>query len=142
MLHSHHKIDCEIDTRYEKYGSDHRRSLINQLVSSICWNIVVTNLTGVPLEIFLTLNGPLFDRFCLSYMIFKYSSFFHAALLMSFITVVKYLCVFVLKNPTGVDFNNWFKGLYQKARHLKKINNSNYLQMVKLIGTVFAKIDW
>ncbi len=101
LLHFHNKMNGEIDIRYEKYGSDHRRSLINQLVSSICWNILVSNLTCVPLEIFLTLYGPLMDRFCSFYMIFKYSSFFHEALLLSFITVVKYLCIFVLKNPTG-----------------------------------------
>jgi tryptophan-rich sensory protein len=46
-------------TWYERYGSDHRRTLLNQLVSSICWNIVISNLTSLPLEIFLTIFGPL-----------------------------------------------------------------------------------
>jgi hypothetical protein len=44
---------------YEKYGSDHRRTLLNQLVASICWNIVISNLTSLPLEIFFTIFGPL-----------------------------------------------------------------------------------
>ena len=46
-------------TWYERFGSEHRRTLLNQLVASICWNIIGSNLTSLPLEIFLTVFGPL-----------------------------------------------------------------------------------
>ena len=49
---------------FEKYGTDHRRSLLNKLVASTCWNAIVYNLTAVPMEIILTLFGPFGKGFC------------------------------------------------------------------------------
>ena len=49
---------------FEKYGTDQRRSLLNKLVASTCWNAIVYNLTAVPMEIALTLFGPFGNAFC------------------------------------------------------------------------------
>ena len=88
---------------YERFGSDYRRTLLNQLISSICWNIVFQNMVNVPLEIILTTFGPLGEAFCLSHMILKNGSTFHIYTLLTFLTSVKYLYIFVFKNPTGIQ---------------------------------------
>ena len=92
---------------YERFGSDYRRTLINQLVSSICWNIVLQNLITVPLEIMLTIVGPLGDMFCSIHMFLKYGSMFHIYTILTFMTLVKYLSIFVFNNPTGIQNNFW-----------------------------------
>ena len=43
---------------YEKYGTNQNRTLINELVSSICWVSIIQNCTILPLEIMLNLFGP------------------------------------------------------------------------------------
>jgi hypothetical protein len=92
---------------YERFGSDYRRTLLNQLISSICWNIVFQNMVNVPLEIILTTFGPLGEAFCLSHMILKNGSTFHIYTLLTFLTSVKYLYIFVFKNPTGIHSQFW-----------------------------------
>ena len=37
---------------YERFGSDHPRTLINQLVASTCWNGIMHNILIIPLSIF------------------------------------------------------------------------------------------
>jgi hypothetical protein len=43
---------------YEKFGSDKKRSLINQLVASICWMIIIWNCTVQPVTVARFLFGP------------------------------------------------------------------------------------
>ena len=92
---------------YERFGSDLRRTLLNQFVSSMCWNIFLQNVINVPLEIILTLFGPLDDVFCSFHMILKYGSMLHIFTMLFFMTLVKYLSIFVFKNPTGIHSQFW-----------------------------------
>jgi hypothetical protein len=80
--------------------TDNRRTLLNQLVASICWNIIFQNLINLPLEIFLTAYGPQDPGFCKLLMILKYSCVLHVIVVIFFMTLVKYLAVFRLQNPT------------------------------------------
>jgi hypothetical protein len=92
---------------YERYGSDLRRILPNQLVSSIFWNIIFQNVINVPLEVLLTLTGPLSETFCSVHMILKYCSILHIISILFFMTLIKYLFIFVLKNPTNLQNEFW-----------------------------------
>ena len=49
---------------YERFGSDHPRTLINQLVASTCWNGIVHNILFTPLSIFIDFYGPMSNSFC------------------------------------------------------------------------------
>lgn len=100
-------LSCTI-VWYERYGSDLRRSLINKLVASICWNIIFQNLVIQPLEIFLTLYGPFGLWFCSFNMVLKYSSFFHLVAIIFFMTLVKYLSIFKLQNPMSIKSEFWY----------------------------------
>jgi hypothetical protein len=92
---------------YERFGSDHRRTLLNQLISSVCWNIVLQNVINVPLEIILTIFGPLGKVFCSCHMILKNGSMFHIYTMFTFMSLIKYLSIFVFKNPTEIHTEFW-----------------------------------
>ena len=49
---------------YEHYGTDYQRTLLNQLVSSTCWNGIIYNLFEIPAEVILELFGPFNKLFC------------------------------------------------------------------------------
>ena len=84
---------------YEQYGSDHPRTLLNQLVTSLCWNGLLHNLISIPAEIVLDLFGPLSQNFCSFHFIIKNSLICHLTFMINFIILVKYISIFVLNNP-------------------------------------------
>ena len=92
---------------YEQFGSDHPRSLINQLVASSCWNGIVHNLLYIPLLIFIDSFGPMSHSFCQFNFLVKNSIIIHIVLMVMFIIFAKYLSIFVLKNPTEVCSDFW-----------------------------------
>ena len=92
---------------YERFGSDHPRTLINQLVASTCWNGIVHNTFNIPLTIFMDTFGPMSYNFCHFNFVFKNSLVFHLALMITFIIFAKYLSMFVLKNPTQIHNDFW-----------------------------------
>ena len=92
---------------YERYGSDHPRTLLNLLVNSICWNGILNNLFIIPIDVFLDLFGPMNVNFCLYQFVLKNTILCHLMLLLIFIIVVKYLSIYVLKNPTEIMNNFW-----------------------------------
>ena len=92
---------------FERFGSDMRRTFMNQTVAAICWNIVFHNTVNVPLEIALTVFGPFGGIFCSVHMILKYSSMFHLISLLLVLILTKYISVFILKNPTSIESNYW-----------------------------------
>ena len=92
---------------YEQFGSDHPRSLINQLVASTCWNGIVHNLLYIPLLIFIDAFGPMSHSFCGFNFVLKNTIIIHLILMILFIIFAKYLSIFVLKNPTEVCSDFW-----------------------------------
>ena len=92
---------------YEHFGSDHPRTLINLLVNSICWNGILNNLLNIPVDIFLNLFGPMTPNFCLFHYVLKNTILFHLMFLLIFIIIVKYLSIYVLKNPTEIMSYFW-----------------------------------
>ena len=92
---------------YEQYSSNHYRTLINKLVASSCWHTIAYNTIGQTAEVVLSLFGPFNRVFCNVQMVLKNISNLQQINLLLAMTVVKYLSIFVLKNPTGIEADFW-----------------------------------
>ena len=92
---------------YERYGSDHHRTLLNQLVSTSCWHAACYNLIGQTSEMALSMFGPFPLWFCHSQILFKNISNCQQINLLLAMIITKYLSIFVLKNPTGINCEFW-----------------------------------
>ena len=84
---------------YEHYGTDYQRTLLNQLVSTTCWNGIIYNLFAIPAEVVLEIFGPFNKLFCHFLLVLKTSIVIHLLCMILFIVIVKYLYIFVFKNP-------------------------------------------
>ena len=92
---------------YERFGSDHPRTLINQLVASTCWNGIVHNILFIPLSIFIDLLGPMSFSFCQFNILLKNSIILHLLLMLTIVIFAKYISIYMLKNPTEVLNDFW-----------------------------------
>ena len=92
---------------YERYGTNQNRTLLNQLVSSICWVSIVQNCTILPLDIIVNLFGPFQLEYCTVYQVYRNSLSLNLLILITFITIVKYVYIFVLNNPAGIHSEIW-----------------------------------
>ena len=120
---------------YEQYGSNHNRTLINQFVTSTCWSGVAYNLLAQVPEVAIGLFGPFNQNFCLFHSILKNTILSQLVVLLTGISVVKYIYIFITKNPScrSDDFICFFTNLaccfnsfiYQGVLHLMPGNNSH-----------------
>ncbi len=85
---------------YEKFGSAHNRTLINQFVASTCWCFVAYNVFGQIPELLLTIFGPFNENFCFLHSVLKNTILTQLVLILTGIPVVKYVYIFVVKNPS------------------------------------------
>ena len=92
---------------YERYGTNQNRTLLNQLVSSICWVSIVQSCTILPLDIIVNLFGPLKLEYCTVYQVYRNSLSLNLLILITFITMVKYVYIFILNNPAGIHSEIW-----------------------------------
>ena len=92
---------------YERFGSDHPRTLINQLVASTCWNGIIHNILIIPLSIFINFNGPMSFNVCQFNFLLTNSATSHILLILAAIIFVKYISIYKLKNPTELLNDFW-----------------------------------
>ena len=93
---------------YEKFESNHARSLVNQFVSSGCWTAFIYNVLGQTFEIGIALNkGPVSPVLCYPHAMLKIVLGMQYTWQAVSISVVKYLYIFVLKNPSGLHDDFW-----------------------------------
>ena len=92
---------------YEKFETNHARSLVNQFVSSGCWTALIYNVLGQTFEIGLALKGPVSPVFCYLHAMLKIVLGMQYTWQAISISVVKYLYIFVLKNPSGNYDDFW-----------------------------------
>ena len=102
---------------YEHFGSDHKRILLNRLVSSICWSGIEYYTLVQGLEVLRYTVGPLPVHVCLAHLVLKNAIHIQTVLFIDVIAVVRYLFMFWLKNTFGfqVRFNYIFL-LFSKVR--------------------------
>lgn len=88
--------------------SNHYRTLINQLVSSLFWIGIVWNLTLQPFVIYRYTFGPVdSDLLCKLNSGLRNVLPLHALLILDAILIVKCIFLFQMKNPTAMQDNFW-----------------------------------
>jgi hypothetical protein len=92
---------------YERYGDNHRRTLINQLVASQFYYWVFYNLFGQSLDVAITAFGPFGSQLCYIQLCIREVVGFQLIQLYTYIFTIKYIYIFVLKNPSGVHEEFW-----------------------------------
>jgi hypothetical protein len=90
-----------IANRYDRFGASHNKTLINQFVTSSCWSLIFSNILTLIPEILLTLFGPSNKYFCFIHTILKNTIFIQFVVNLTAISIVRYIYIFVKKNPSG-----------------------------------------
>ena len=120
---------------FERFGTNHNRTLINQFVTSTCWCGVAFNILGQIPEIIIGIFGPFHENFCFVHIVVKNVILSQFIILLTAISVVKYIYIFITKNPSGQndDFFCFFTNLacgfncliFQFVIHFMPGNNSH-----------------
>ena len=120
---------------FQQFGTNHNRTLINQFVTSTCCCGMAFNLVGQIPEILIGIFGPFHETFCSFHIIIKNVIVAQFVVLLTGISVVKFIYIFVTKNPSGQndDFICFFVNLscglnsllYQFVLHFMPGNNSH-----------------
>ena len=92
---------------YERFGSNQNRTLINQFVTSACWIGIGQNIFLQISEVIISFGFPMPQLFCAISLILKNTIIIHYALHAAAISVVKYLYIFVFKNPSDRNDTFW-----------------------------------
>lgn len=92
---------------YEKFGANHCRSLINQLMSSICASCLAYILFVQTLDTMVTAFGPFSLMFCHFRRLIRSSISQQIFLMTTAISIVKYIFLFVLKTPPNIYMEFW-----------------------------------
>ena len=89
------------------YDVTRRFKNVFQLAASTCWIAVFNNLTVQPLQILRALTGPFPTSFCFVQTLLISSMLMEIVLLMLAMIVAKYVSIFVLSNPVGIQIEFW-----------------------------------
>ena len=92
---------------YERFGANHQRSLINQLLASVCASGVAYNVFVQTLDILVTAFGPFSFMFCHFRRLVRSSITLQVMLMTTAITVVKFVYIFVLRSPPDSNLEFW-----------------------------------
>jgi hypothetical protein len=95
---------------FEKFGTDHKRTLNNKLLSSVCWTLIY-GLVVCCLDIIRYVIGPLPSQMCFITVIAKNAIKTQIVLFYDAILVTRYVFIFWIKNPGGVDDDFWCRFL-------------------------------
>jgi hypothetical protein len=93
---------------YEKFGSDKRRTLINKLVSALCWNGMVFLSTCQLAYAVRFYFGPLPKLVCFWLFVIRKAIVINLVLLATAMTLTRYIFIFWLKNPAAFNDEFWF----------------------------------
>jgi len=96
---------------FEKFGSDKKRTLINMLVSSICWTAIQYGFLVFSLDIMRYLLGKLPQPLCFIQAVLRSSVSSDFILFYDAIIFVRFIYIFVLKNPAALCDEFWSKFL-------------------------------
>ena len=92
---------------YERFGTNQNRTLINQFITSACWIAIAHNILLQIPEVIISFGFPMGQLFCGSSLILKNTIIMHYASHAAAISVVKYLYIFVFKNPSDKHDAFW-----------------------------------
>jgi hypothetical protein len=84
------------------------RTLVNQIMSSLLWNVLIYNITMTPFTILIYITSPTSSPVACQLYFFMYTfTTLYGTLLIDALLIVKYLFVFHLKNPTAIQDDFW-----------------------------------
>lgn len=92
---------------FEKFGSDQRRTLINMLVSMICFTFCIYLLAAHTIEVVRFGQGPLPNGLCCFQNWIKTMLFYSLLMFLDAIAITRYVYIFVLKNPASFNDTFW-----------------------------------
>ena len=93
---------------FERYGSDLRRTMVNRLMSSICWSMIALVLIPQSIDVIRYLYGPLPHALCRANLLSKNFITMMTLLFYDASMVMKYVSIFCLKNPFGFRDEFWY----------------------------------
>ena len=102
-------ITCYSIIWIERYGSDKKRTIINQLVASLCWTFITWNSTVQVIKLVRLLHGPLGLKLCVWTSILQRSVITRAQLIVNAISTIRYAFIFWSKNPGAFNDDFWHK---------------------------------
>jgi hypothetical protein len=92
---------------FEKFDSDHHRTIINRIVSSLSWNGIVWYSLVQSLFTIRFAAGPLPSWVCFGHFVAKKIVVMDIFMLLSASTLLRYIFVFWLKNPGAFNDEFW-----------------------------------
>ena len=93
--------------RYEQSCSDLRRVFTNRMVSSACWSSITWLIVGHVPELIRLLMGSYPASICRIHFVLKNAALLQVVLFYDAMVVVRYLLIFVMKNPFGFQNEFW-----------------------------------
>ena len=93
---------------YERHGSDQKRTLLNKLVSSLCWSCMEWFFIIQVLDMVRYVYGPLPAGLCLFELHLRFAIFTQQMLFMDGIILARYIFIFCLKNPAAFNDDFWY----------------------------------
>jgi hypothetical protein len=93
---------------YERFGSDNRRTLINKLLSAICWYGMVFCSSSQLAYAFRFYYGPLPQVICFWLVLARKIIITNSIVLVNVMTLTRYIFIFWLKNPAAFNDEFWF----------------------------------
>ena len=102
---------------FDKFGSDKKRTILNMLVSVICWTGIEFNFIIQATEIIRFLYGPLPELYCSLKSILRLAYVTQVFLFFDGIACMRYIFIFFLKNPAAFRDDFWclFISIWVKA---------------------------
>ena len=99
---------------YEQQISDSRKTLMNHLVSQMCYTLIRYIVLSVSVDIFRFTVGALPIFICYMHTIIKTAGRLQVLFLFDFMLITKYAFVFYFKNPSAIteDFWSLFVSIY------------------------------
>lgn len=135
---------------FEKYGTYNKRTLINKLVASLCWNLIYMYVVCQPIEILSYIMGRLPQSLCFANVVMKNAAKTQTLLLFDSSIVVQYLLIFWIKNPAALNdefwsffITMWIAGLAQIFNFVKfMVPHRQPLNFYICSGTLPCAKDW
>ena len=93
----------------ERFGSDKKRTIINQIVSSMCWTFITWNCTVQVLKLIRFLHGPLSDRTCQWIFILQRTLTTRLLFLVNTISIIRYSFIIWFNNPGAFNDDVWHR---------------------------------
>jgi hypothetical protein len=92
---------------YERFGTDNKRTLMNKLVSNVCWTLIQFVLICQTGDIIRYTIGPFPVYLCTIFQVVRTAMKVQLLLILDIMQITRYIFIFKLKNPSAVHDDFW-----------------------------------